>query len=309
MADYDVILNEQLKKAEEEAEKYSQRRRQQADSYAARVGEVYDGLISSAERDYMKSANDTAASYRDAYDANAVSELVARRNAKEAIANAGASNSGLNATQSTAISLMRGNADAQVTANKQAAVDSIMRELDALRSEYRSQAADAKNKIYGMMDQDIQSNWNALDSSARDRAVELYQADREAETAKQKAELEQARWQSEYNLKWLKQYKTMEEALKAQQEKETEQWFKNNANASASSDNKPSAYDEVRARALNLKYKQKYTDKEVLKYTYDQYKLETITFEEWKRMVEWFGWKINETGEVINEKGETIPVS
>ncbi|MGN0171538.1 MAG: hypothetical protein ACI39E_01990 [Acutalibacteraceae bacterium] len=195
MADYDVILNEQLKKAEEEAEKYSQRRRQQADSYAARVGEVYDGLISSAERDYMKSANDTAASYRDAYDANAVSELVARRNAKEAIANAGASNSGLNATQSTAISMMRGNADAQVTANKQAAVDSIMRELDALRSEYRSQAADGVARIYDAADSDINSYSSSLRADAFANAQSIYSAQNEALTAAVQAsnEAEQAR--------------------------------------------------------------------------------------------------------------------
>ena len=144
---------------------------------------LYDTAIADAETEYTASAKETESSYRQLYDANAVDELVARRDIEETLANMGLTDSGLNRTQQTAISLSRSRADSQVSRQKQEAVNAIMRELDSLRAQYTAQKTAASRDIYAQADADILSFKTTADSAARQNAASLYASDREAETA------------------------------------------------------------------------------------------------------------------------------
>ena len=166
MATYEEYEKDQLAKAQAQAAAYEQERRKQADEAKKQ-----------ATTQYTQSVEDTHASYRDVYDANAVAELVARREAAEAIANTNMANSGLNNTQQTAISLQRSRADAATTEARQQAVDAIMRELDSVRAQYDSQA-----------NADILTFRQNAETSARENAAAMYNADVEA--AQKEAERE-----------------------------------------------------------------------------------------------------------------------
>ncbi len=202
---YEYYEGQQLGKAKEQGDAYAADRRSIADRSAHTADTSYRQAVQQAEKDYRQSAADTEKSYRAVYDANVVGELVARRQAAEAIANAGAANSGLNNTQQTAISLSRSRADANTTSQKQAAVDSIMRELDRVRAQYAGDNMAAKERIYSAADQDILNYKNSLEQTARQNAASLYASDREAAAAQAQLEFDRQQADRDYELNMLKE--------------------------------------------------------------------------------------------------------
>ena len=213
---YDEYEVDQLAKAKKQQQDYEQTARAQAGARAGEIQSLYDGLIADADRQYRQRAGDTAASYRGLYDANAVNELVARRNAQAAMADAGLRQSGLNASQQTAISLMRGNADAAVTRQKQDAVNSIMAALDELRSQYNAKAAAQKQDVYAALEDSVAKNWQTLDAQARQTAAALYQADVENERAAAEAQQKYKQWLYEQQLAATKQAQDYDVAMRKQ---------------------------------------------------------------------------------------------
>ncbi len=180
---YDEYEQEQLKKAKQQATQYEAARRAQADTAASKIADSYHKAIGNAQRQYSASAQETADSYRSLFDANVVSELVARRHAEEAIANAGLQRSGLNATHHTALSLRRSHADHQVASQKQQAVDAIMRELDAVRADLEAQSVNKQNAIYAQAEADVLAEQTASEKAAAQNAFSLYKLQTDVEQA------------------------------------------------------------------------------------------------------------------------------
>jgi len=189
---YDEYEQEQLKKAKQQAAEYETARRAQANTAASKVADSYRTAIGNIEKQYADSAQDTADSYRALFDANAVSELVARRHAEEAIANAGLQRSGLNATHHTALSLQRSNADFKTASQKQKAVDAIMRELDTVRADLEAQSVNKQNTIYTQADADVLGNRIAYENAASRNAFSLYKMQKDIEQAQAEREHELA---------------------------------------------------------------------------------------------------------------------
>lgn len=175
---YDMFLKELVKQQVE----YEAQREQTAQADIAQVQDTYARLDEAAVTQYTQSAEDTAAAYRAIYDSNAVDELIARRDAEEAIRRMNLQSSGLSNTEQTAISLQRGRADTETTRQKQAAVDAIMRELDALRAEYAATSAQKQAAILSEANEDIAAYGLSVREEASDRAYELYKQDRKTET-------------------------------------------------------------------------------------------------------------------------------
>ena len=76
-----------------------------------------DAQKKAAEDQAKQNLDNADKQYRRQYDANAIQEVLDRNTLNERMANMGLTNSGLNATQQTAIALARGNRDASTTAN------------------------------------------------------------------------------------------------------------------------------------------------------------------------------------------------
>lgn len=92
----------------------NQARQQRSDSdqqFIDQVNASIDRLTQAAVKPYETQIENLPNEYRKLYDANVVQELVGRRQLQESMANMGLTDSGLNRTQQTALTLQRGNAD------------------------------------------------------------------------------------------------------------------------------------------------------------------------------------------------------
>lgn len=179
MASYERYFNHLIKQAQSNAAAYTEQRRHRAETDAQEIRDEYRAADEAAVEQSRQSLAQTDAQYRQAYDANAVSEAVARRNAAEAMANSQLQNSGFHATQQTAVSLARSRADSDVTLRRQAAVDRIVRELDEVRAQYRRQSAEETAAIYKQAQDDVLEYETTQTELAQDGAQALADADRE----------------------------------------------------------------------------------------------------------------------------------
>ena len=180
MASYERYFNHLIKQAQQNTAAYGSQRRRQAETDAQEIQKEYRAAEQAATAQSRLSLAQTEADYRKTYYANAVSEAVARRNAAEALANSQLTNSGLNATQQTAVSLARSRADSDTTLQKQAAVQTIMRELDAVRAGYRKQAAEETSAIYKQAQADMREYEAEQTQAAQSQAQAMYEADLKA---------------------------------------------------------------------------------------------------------------------------------
>lgn len=99
---------------------------------------------SAAKATADKQIADANARYRRQYDANAIQEVLDRNTLDERMANMGLSNSGLNATQQTAIALARGNRDASTTANRNQFIADTELALQDVYNQADAAAAESK---------------------------------------------------------------------------------------------------------------------------------------------------------------------
>ncbi len=155
MSNYYDLLYQEEREAKKRAAAYASTRRAQAEQRAAQSDASYAEQKAAYRRQAQATLAETEESFEQAYDANAVDELVARRHATEAIANSNLANSGLNSTQQTAISLGRMRADADTTAARQAAIERVMRALDEREAGMTQAAASAREDIFREAEEDI----------------------------------------------------------------------------------------------------------------------------------------------------------
>jgi hypothetical protein len=164
-----------------EADKLASQKAQQAVNDEARIRaaneyihKMSESIDTAAQSKIQKSNAEKAAipsQYQAIYDANAVQELVSKRQLEERMANMGLTDSGLNRTQQTAIAVQRGKSDEAARTKQQAAVDTINRSIAQYMAEAdaekQSMSAAALNKAYAD---------NAADSyqAALSNAMSLY---------------------------------------------------------------------------------------------------------------------------------------
>ena len=132
------------------------------------VNAAIDRATQAATKPYQTQMEQLPDAYRKIYDTNAVQELVGRRQLQETMANMGLTDSGLNRTQQTALSLQRGNADADARLEQQKKTqelqDRIAQLLESGAAQKQQQEATVRNNT---------SNWyNALQTDMYNNAVE-----------------------------------------------------------------------------------------------------------------------------------------
>lgn len=124
--------------------------------------------------------------YRDQHDLAAAQEFLNRRKTNEAMANSGLSDSGLNRTQQTAISIARGNQDAALTRQQQDARDATFAAYDDLVAKHEAELAEKKFAN----EQARQAALLKIDNDYDNKVAAMYKAEAEAKqaAAKQAAE-------------------------------------------------------------------------------------------------------------------------
>ena len=167
------------------------------DTAKAGVNQTYNTSSEAAEG-WLKTVKDNAAQardaeldrqnreYRDRHDLAAAQEFLNRRKTNEAMANSGLSDSGLNRTQQTAISIARGNQDAALTRQQQDARDATFAAYDDLVAKHEAELAEKKFAN----EQARQAALLEIDNDYDNKVAAMYKAEAEAKqaAAKQAAE-------------------------------------------------------------------------------------------------------------------------
>ena len=154
--------------------------RENANSWINELNSAIDAASKPVIEGMENSKGDVANQYKSVYDANAVQELVNRRQVQETMANMGLTDSGLNRTQQTAIALQRGNADASARMQEQAALDKITQSINEYLAQIASQKQQNSANILGQTNSSISSLEQSLYQNALNNAASQYQAQIEA---------------------------------------------------------------------------------------------------------------------------------
>ena len=204
------IIDELYRQGQQQAAQLHSQRQQADEDTIRQLETAADKTTAAAVRPYESQLEQLPAQYRPLYDANAVQELVGRRQVEEAMANMGLTDSGLNRTQQTALTVQRGNADAAARLSQQQKSqelqDKISQLLEAGEVQKQQQAAVVRQDTADW----YSSTLADLYSQAVEQGTRQYQAQQEAEAARRTAEAR------------IQQQKALQEAAAAQQRIETQ---------------------------------------------------------------------------------------
>lgn len=187
-----TYIDELYNQGQTQANRLKEQRTQADEEFIRQANEAIDRNTAASTKPYQSQIEQLPGQYQKLYDANAVQELVNRRQVQETMSNMGLTDSGLNRTQQTAIALQRGNADADTRLAQQQKTqelqDKIAELIEAGAAQKQQQEASVRNNT---------SNWyNDLLSSVYSNAVQQgtsrYNAEQEAAAAKAAAEAEAA---------------------------------------------------------------------------------------------------------------------
>lgn len=123
-----------------------------------------DKTTAASTKPYETQMEQLPDTYRKLFDANAVQELVGRRQVQEAMANMGLTDSGLNRTQQTALSVQRGNADAAARLEQQQKTQELQDQIAALiasgEAQKQQQAASIRNNTANWYNDSLNTLYN-----------------------------------------------------------------------------------------------------------------------------------------------------
>lgn len=222
--DYDSIQSKINEKTKQQQAEYEAKRKQAAEDYINRYNQAADIASKPVIEGYEQDIAKVPQQYAAGFNANAVQERINAKNVAERMANMGMTDSGLNRTQQTALTLQRGNADARLREQQQNAIDELTRALNEYKAQQSANKLQNAGNIYQQADVDTANNLTSLYNSARDTATNLYGTNVSANTAQEQMAQEAAIAQAERELQErLQAQKLQQEAAIAQAERELQQ--------------------------------------------------------------------------------------
>lgn len=147
------------------------------------VNAAIDRTTAASTKPYQTQIEQLPAAYQKQFDANAVQELVGRRKVEEAMANMGLTDSGLNRTQQTALSVQRGNADAAARLEQQKKTQELQDVIAQLiaggESQKQQQEAGVRSNTANWFNDALASSYN----TAMQQGTSLYSAELDRQNA------------------------------------------------------------------------------------------------------------------------------
>lgn len=154
------------------------------------VNAAIDRTTAASTKPYQTQIEQLPEAYQKQFDANAVQELVGRRKVEEAMANMGLTDSGLNRTQQTALSVQRGNADAAARLEQQKKTqelqDKIAQLIEAGAAQKQQQAAGVLSNTSNWFNDALAGSYN----TAMQQGTSMYNADLARDEQARQAELD-----------------------------------------------------------------------------------------------------------------------
>lgn len=228
MANYESIEKQQMDKAKQQQSQYETERNQQSQAMIDQINQAIDAATRPVQQQYQQQIENVPEQYKKLYSANAVQQMVGRKLLEEQMANMGLTNSGLNRTQQTALTLQRGNADNSVRTQEQAARDELNAALSKLLADAAAQKQQQAAQITNQAASDILNNRTNLYNNAVNAAIQEYDAAQQAELKSQyekqltalesQYEKQLAAFESQYNARLAQEMAKAEKNQQAMQQ-------------------------------------------------------------------------------------------
>lgn len=165
-----------------------EQRKKSDDEVIQQINAAIDRATASSTNPYKTQMEQLPSQYQPLFDANAVQELVGRRQVQEAMANMGLTDSGLNRTQQTALSVQRGNADASVRLAQQQKTQELQDKISQLVENAAAQKQQQEATIRGNTSDWYNTLLSNFYSTAQQQGTGLYNAEQERAAAAAEAE-------------------------------------------------------------------------------------------------------------------------
>lgn len=165
-----------------------EQRKKSDDEVIQQINDAIDRATASSTNPYKTQMEQLPSQYQPLFDANAVQELVGRRQVQEAMANMGLTDSGLNRTQQTALSVQRGNADASVRLAQQQKTQELQDKISQLVENAAAQKQQQEASIRANTSDWYNTLLSNFYSTAQQQGTSLYNAEQERAAAAAEAE-------------------------------------------------------------------------------------------------------------------------
>lgn len=168
-----------------------EQRKKSDDEVIQQINAAIDRATASSTNPYKTQMEQLPSQYQPLFDANAVQELVGRRQVQEAMANMGLTDSGLNRTQQTALSVQRGNADASVRLAQQQKTQELQDKISQLVENAAAQKQQQEATIRGNTSDWYNTLLSNFYNTAQQQGTGLYNAEQERAAALAEAKIQQ----------------------------------------------------------------------------------------------------------------------
>ncbi len=187
---YEEILAEENATGKKTYDEAAAKTKETAAQKISNQNAVIDSAAQNTTAQYQKTIDESSKRFAGQYDDNYIDELVARKNLENSMADMGLTDSGLNRSQQTAISVMRGNADAKTRQQQQDFISAVQQAIDQVLAEAERDKASYANEINTGVEDYLAQLWTTVQQNAQANATSRYNTQEESLDAAYKAQLE-----------------------------------------------------------------------------------------------------------------------
>lgn len=197
-----------MEDAKKKQQDYVDQTTKSVEEYLKKLNQAAEETNKAATSKLQTEIDGAQSKFQPQYDANAVQELISRRQVQETMANMGLTDSGLNRTQQTAIALQRGNADSATRRQQSDYINQLQLAIEEAYANMQQEKLQREAAARYQLSQDINNNWTSLYNAAKqNEAAEeaaRIQAEYEAQTAREQALAKLKADVDEWNMNLLK---------------------------------------------------------------------------------------------------------
>lgn len=197
-----------MEDAKKKQQDYVDQTTKSVEEYLKKLDQAAEETNKAATSKLQTEIDGAQSKFQPQYDANAVQELISRRQVQETMANMGLTDSGLNRTQQTAIALQRGNADSATRRQQSDYINQLQLAIEEAYANMQQEKLQREAAARYQLSQDINNNWTSLYNAAKqNEAAEeaaRIQAEYEAQTAREQALAKLKADVDEWNMNLLK---------------------------------------------------------------------------------------------------------
>ncbi len=180
MSTLEDYQEQERKKAKTYTDRYAAEARTERDTVNAEIDRTYNDNVAYTTASYESAKKETTASYHSLYDANAVDELVRKREINETLSNMGLGQSGLLTGFQGGIQRQRQYNDRRVTEHKRESMRSLDDQYTAAMKEYDTWRDTTKQNVSDTVENAIADVERQNNKTADAEALRLYNEDQQA---------------------------------------------------------------------------------------------------------------------------------